>query len=162
MSKAQSIARQKMLTEPGHLYAVYSRYCDWIKLGFSSKVEDRLEAIERQYAEFAPFSLIGKTVSTYRAEQQLHRVLEPFRQRRTGRTKELYPAVPPLVQTIKNVLTWREWKHMPGEQWLRVMRWAREAAANPAHRTEAIISYERYHAERMAGLRQWHAERRAA
>lgn len=162
MSKAQSIARQKMLNEPGHLYAVYSRYCDWIKIGFSSKVDDRLASIAHQYEEFAPFSLIGKTVSTYRAEQQLHRVLAPFRQREKGRTKELYPAVPPLVKTIENVLTWREWKPMPSDQWRRVGRWAYEAAKNPAHRAEAIISYERYYAERVARLQQWHAERRAA
>jgi len=162
MSKAQSIARMKMLTEPGHLYAVYSRYCDWVKIGFSTKVDERLENIAHQYDEFAPFTLIGKTVSTYRAEQQLHRALEPFRQRHTGRTRELYPAVPPLVQTVKNVLSWREWKPMPWEQWKRVSGWAREAARKPLVKTEAIISYERFYAERVARLQQWHSDRRAA
>jgi len=161
-----SEARLKMLYEPGHIYAAYSRYCDWIKLGFSSKIDERLEAIEKQYAEFAPFSLIGVTASTHRAEQQLHRAFAPFRQRRNGRTRELYPAVQPLVQSIKNLVSWREWKPMEGERWLALYRWARDAADNPANRVEAIISFERYYAERTqrlhAGAQRYNEARRTA
>ena len=64
MSKAQSVARLKMLRQPGHLYAAYSRYCDWLKVGFTSKgVRERIEGINYQYKDFAPFSLIGSAKS---------------------------------------------------------------------------------------------------
>lgn len=149
---AMSEARLRMLNEPGHLYAVYSRYCDWIKLGFSSKVDERLESINLQYAEFAPFSLIGKVRSMYRAEQQLHSGFAAFRLGRTGRTKELYPAVKPLVQVIKNILTHREWVPMSYEQCRSTRRWAQAHAQLPLNRIESVISFERYAAERRRPL----------
>lgn len=152
MSKAQSIARIRMLREPGHIYMAYSRYCDWIKVGFTSKaVAERLENVQRAYPDFAPFSLIGSVPSTWRAEQQLHRLFAPFRRHRKGLTAELYPATTPLVGTLKNVLTYREWKPIEGYSEIRrVLRWAHAAAQSPATRIEVILSYERFDANMSA------------
>lgn len=160
-----SAARLKMLNEPGHIYAAYSRYCDWIKLGFTTKLDQRLENLEHQYAEFAPFSLIGVTVSTHRAEQQLHRALAAFRQGQTGRTKELYPAVRPMVQTVKNLVSWREWKPMSADRWIGLRRWAWAESKQPFNRVEALLAFDRYYAENgipRHGFMLRHPERRAA
>ncbi len=152
MSKEQSAARIRMLREPGHLYMAYSRYCDWIKVGFTSKpVSERVANVQRAYPDFAPFSLIGSVPSTWRAEQQLHRLFAPFRRHRKGLTCELYPATMPLIGTLKNILTYREWKPVEGYQEIRrVVRWAREAADKPATRVEVILSYERFDANMAA------------
>lgn len=156
MSKAKrtypsmSVARIKMLREPGHIYVAHSRYCDWIKLGFSSKVDERLVAIESQYAEFAPFSLMGKVPSTWRAEQQLHRILAPFRARHTGRSKELYPSTPLLVKTLRDVLTWRKWEPVPFDRLRLMCAHYRGLAAKPLVALEAEVAFDRYYEERSA------------
>lgn len=144
----QSQARLKMLSEPGHLYAAYSRYCDWIKLGFTSKAAaERIDAINHQYAHFAPFSLIGFVRSTWRAEQQLHRCLAPLRGG-VAITAELYPATPALVQNIKALLTYRVWEKMPPERSIKLWRFARHAADQPLDGVEAKICMDRFRAER--------------
>lgn len=137
-----------MLDGPGHLYAAYSRYCDWVKVGFSSKLGDRLETINSQYAEFAPFSLIGTVPSTWSAEQQLHYLLAPFRHRRKGRTKELYPATPSLVEAVKAIVGNKQWERLSYEGWKPVIDWSRRAAKAPINQTEALRAFERFYAER--------------
>lgn len=143
-----SEARKRMLTQPGHLYAVYSRYCDWIKIGFTLDIEKRRKAINRQYADFAPFSLIGSVRSTWAAEQQLHRCFAPFRHRRTASTAELYPAVPSLVQNVRALLTHREWPVMPAERATALRRYAFRVANDPLNELECRISFERFYEER--------------
>jgi hypothetical protein len=138
-----------MLREPGCLYVAYSRYCDWVKIGFTSKgVRERLEAINKQYADFAPFSLIGSVPSTWRAEQQIHRLFMPMRRYRKGLTCELYPATRPLVGTVKNILTYREWKVVEGRTDIRrIVRWAHAAGQSPSTKIEVVLAYERHDAE---------------
>lgn len=151
MSAAQSIARQKMLTQPGHLYFAYSRYCDWVKIGFTSKpVAERIDGINAQYAEFAPFSLMGSVPSTWSAEQQLHRCLSPFRGRRKGRTAELYPALPVLVKNLRAVLTYRKWERMDWRRAHLLLTYAQRKAADPLAQVEVNLSYDRFYAERRA------------
>ena len=148
MSRAQSLARQKMLTGPGHLYAAYSRYCDWIKVGFTSKpVAERIEAINRQYAAFGPFTLIGSTRSLWAAEQQIHSWFRPFRQRNRGLTAELYPAAPALLKAIKQIIANRDWPGLEYPQSSIMREWSRKAAAHPINRAESVICFDRYHAE---------------
>lgn len=148
MTARQSHARLKMLNEPGHLYAAYSRYCDWVKIGFSSKLGDRLEAINRQYAAFAPFSLIGSARSTWRAEQQVHRFLEPLRQRRVAATRELYPAIPTVISAIKAMLEGRERPTFTADQMRDLRAWGRKMAEHPLNRTPALEAFQIFAAER--------------
>lgn len=150
MSEAQSAARLRMLSQPGHLYAAYSRYCDWIKLGFTLSLDNRLKSLAHQYDEFAPFSLIGSTRSTWSAEQQLHLLLGPFRQRQTGRTKELYPAVRSIVSTVKAVLKYPTWERLEWEQTREMLDWVHMAAKAPPNRDEALQCFDRFYAERRA------------
>lgn len=146
-----SEARRKMLTDPGWLYAARSRYCDWIKIGFTSKsAKVRLAACNNQYAEFAPFSLIRAIPSTWAAEQQLHYLLAPFRQRHKGRTAELYPAVPALVAGINIIFSNSRWDRMSYDEWRHIIEWSRRAAQHPLNRERALESFELYRAERGA------------
>ncbi len=148
---AMSVARLKMLKERGQLYAARSRYCDWIKIGFTSKsAQHRLEAAASQYPEFAPFTLMGSTLSIWDAEQQLHRTLAPFRQRQKGRTIELYPAVPSLVSAIEQILLNREWLPLNWQANREVREWAYRVAAHPTNRDEALEAFERFRHERSA------------
>jgi hypothetical protein len=148
MSRAQSLARQKMLTGPGHLYAAYSRYCDWIKVGFTSKpVAERIAAINTQYAHFAPFSLIGSTHSTWDAEQQFHRCFGPLRRGQKALTGELYPAVPWFAGQVRNVLAHRHWPVMEAERAYRLRSHVRSIATEKLTALEAGLSFERFFAE---------------
>jgi len=162
MSKAQSEARLKMLSQPGHLYAAYSRYCDWIKIGFTLSLEDRRKNLGHQYAEFAPFSLIGSTRSTWSAEQQVHGFLEPLRQRRTGRTKELYPAVPSVVAIVKQIMKHPQWGRLEWEQARTFREWTWKMAKAPVNQDEAIRCFDRFYAERRAIQRVQAATHRAS
>jgi hypothetical protein len=143
-----SAARQRVLTGPGHLYAAYSRYCDWVKIGFSTRFKERLDEIDHAYPLFAPFSLIGATPSVYRVEQQVHRFLEPLRQRRTASTKELYPAMPSIVGTVKKLLAYDQSEPFSLEQMRDLREWGRRMAQHPLNRIEAEICFERFRFER--------------
>lgn len=149
MSDAQSIARQKMLTEPGHLYAAYSRYCDWIKIGFTSKsVTERMEGINRAYPLFAPFSLIGSIRSTWDGEQQAHSILRPLRQGKKASTGELYPACPSVVLLVKNMLAKGDFRGLETNERLDLRLWVNRVARHPLNRVEAKLAFERFHFER--------------
>lgn len=146
---AMSEARIKMLYEPGTLYAAYSRYCDWIKIGFTSKgALVRREGIAKQYPAFAPFCLIGTANSTWRAEQQLHRLMAPFRQAKTADTAELYPAVPAVVEMVKFVLEAPTWGLIDLERHRRIREWIRGKAGHPLNRVLANESFSLFFAER--------------
>ncbi len=149
MTALQSRARLRMLSGPGHLYAAYSRYCDWIKIGFTSKAApERILAINVQYAHFAPFSLIGAVPSLWAAEQQIHAWFAPFRQRNKGLTTELYPAAPSVVGAIKRILGNDRWDGLEYPESREVHDWMRSAAAHPLNKVEATICFDRFGAER--------------
>jgi hypothetical protein len=99
-----SEARKRMLTQPGHIYAAYSKGECWIKLGFSLDVDRRLGEINSRFHQLAPFTLIGKTPSVYAAERQMHRILGPFRHRRIGLSRELYLAMPAVEKIVKAIV----------------------------------------------------------
>jgi hypothetical protein len=104
MSKAQSEARRRMLTQPGFLYAAYSRGGCWIKVGFSLNVERRIERLNSHFKPLAPFKLIGATPSVYAAERQAHRILCAFRCYAVGLSRELYLAVPEVEKLVADMV----------------------------------------------------------
>lgn len=163
MTALQSQARLRMLQGPGRLYAAHSRYCDWIKLGFTSKpVPERLEGIDRQYAHFAPFSLIGSVPSLWAAEQQLHSWLAPFRRRNKAQTTELYPACASVSGVIKRVLANDEWTGLEYPESREVREWCRRVADHPLNRVEADVCFERFFAEqKLASVEASFLSRRA-
>lgn len=143
-----SNARQRFLTGPGHLYAAYSRYCDWIKIGFSTRLSERMDELNYAYPLFAPFSLIGATASRYRVEQQVHGFLTALRQRQTASTKELYPATPTVVGTVKKLLAHDQSAPFSIDQMCELREWGRRMAQHPLNRTEAEICFDRFRFER--------------
>jgi hypothetical protein len=129
VSRAQSEARERMLTQPGHLYAAFSKGECWIKLGFSLNVDRRIGEINRRFPQLAPFSLIGKTPSLYRAERQMHRILWPFREYQTGLSRELYLAVPAVQRIIKTVVTGVDRPPLDYQQVRECFDWALKQAS---------------------------------
>lgn len=152
MSEAQSAARIRMLTQRGWLYAGFSRYCDWVKIGFTiRRPVERLNECASRYPHFGPFSLIGTLRSTWAAEQQIHRVLSPFRHNRVAITAELYPSSPSLVGAVRKILDNDEWLPLPADHAIEVRKWARGAAKHPANEEiarEAFAYFDLDHLKR--------------
>jgi hypothetical protein len=149
MSKAQSEARLRMLYSDGMIYAAYSRYCDWIKVGFTSKpVPERVEKLNSAYPVFAPFSLIGTTPGTHRVEQTIHRILKPLRLNRVADTGELYPASRSVVAFVTKMLSYDQRVPFRLEEWWELREWTKRAASHPINRVEAEVCFERFRYDR--------------
>lgn len=151
MSKAQSEARLRVVNEEGDLYAANSADGRWIKVGFSTRLAERLKAIDLEYAG-APFTLIGSVRSTFRVEQQLHRLLRPFHHLHIGAGKELYPAAPAVRQLVEAVLAHQPIKRIDLDDLLALHRWCRSEATKIESKRAAVIA----HRERFEKL--WAAE----
>lgn len=120
-----SEARNRMLTQPGRLYAAQSKGGNWIKVGFSLNVERRMGEINRRFPALAPFKLLGSTVATYEVERQIHRILAPFRFSCVGLSRELYLAFPKVVEVATGIVAWPERQRLPFDEYLECARWAR-------------------------------------
>lgn len=129
MSNAISEGRRRMLTQPGHLYAAYSRGECWIKVGFSLDVDRRIYGLNSRFKQLAPFTLIGATPSLYRSERQLHRILRPFRDYQIGLSRELYLAVPALERLVRVVVDGVDRPPLDWSDLLECTRWARAQAS---------------------------------
>lgn len=140
-----SEARDRMLTQPGHLYAAYSAGKCWIKVGFSLNVDRRLRELNHRFPALAPFSLIGKTPSLYRAERQLHRTLAPFRFHAVGLSRELYLAIPKLEEVVQAVVAKDEFPPLTLDELLSGMRWARAYATRSGIRDHVRDLYQVAH-----------------
>lgn len=149
---SKRIARLRVITEPGHLYAAYSRDGDWIKVGFSTRLSDRLKAIDHDFYG-GPFKFMGATPSVYRAEQQVHRALKPFLQRQSCHGRELYPNVPSLEQAVRAMVGGQSRPPFTLEEILDLMDWCRKAARHPANRDPALAALQR--------VKEWRAARHA-
>src|SRR5690242_17565898 len=127
LKRGEAIAegRRRMLTSPGHVYAAYSRGECWIKLGFSLDVTRRIHDLNSRFKPLAPFTLIGTTPSTYRAERQLHRILQPFRDHQIGLSRELYLSVPALERVVREVVSSDDRPPLHWEDLLECTRWSR-------------------------------------
>lgn len=146
MNLNKSEARLRVVNERGDLYAAASASGLWVKVGFSTRLADRLKALNYLYANDGPFRLIGSTNSTYRVEQQLHRAMKPLHTIKIGAGKELYPASPAVLR-IANAVVGRptlEWIEL--DDILALNRWCRAQA-----RLESNVAVARKaHAPRIA------------
>lgn len=141
----RSEARNRMLTQAGHLYAAYSKEQCWIKLGFSLDVDRRLREINSRFPVLAPFSLIGSTPSVYEAERQMHRILAPFRHYAVGLSRELYLALPKVEELIKTVVGGRDRPPMTLEEVRLAARWSVAHACQPGMRDHVRSIYTLAH-----------------
>lgn len=128
MSERHSQGRKRMLSDPGYLYAAYSRGECWIKVGFSLNVPRRLGTLNSRFKQLAPFTLIGATLSLYRAERQIHRILLPFRDFHIGLSRELYLAVPALESAVKMVVAGVDRPPMDWRDVSDCVKWSRAQA----------------------------------
>ena len=127
-------ARDRMLTQPGYLYAAHSAGKCWIKVGFSLNVDRRLRELNSRFPQLAPFSLIGKTPSVYRAEQQFHRILSRFRFHAIGLSRELYLALPIVEKLVRTVVEGEDRPPLTLDEYLETARWASKCASTPGLR----------------------------
>lgn len=126
-----SEARNRMLTQPGHLYAAYSSGKCWIKVGFSLNVPRRMGEINRRFPALAPFTLIGATPSVYSAERQMHRILSRFRFHAIGLSRELYLALPVVEKLVQTVVEGVDRPRLTLDEYIATSRWASECARKP-------------------------------
>jgi hypothetical protein len=127
--------------EPGHLYAARSLDGVWIKVGFSTCLQDRLKAINHEYSIGGRLSLIGATPSVFRAEQQIHRCLRPFLQGKQTQGRELYPAVPSLESVVSIVVSGRDRPPLDLDDYLDLARWCRSEARQPHNKLPALAAH---------------------
>lgn len=118
----------------GHIYACYSRYCDWIKLGFSVDPQRRFRELNREHPNFAPFTPIGVTRGTLEAEQQIHRAMVPFRRLGWVGSYELYPASHSVVGVAKAIVANEVFWRINNGDMAVFERWAERAARHPLNR----------------------------
>lgn len=119
-----------MLTEPGTLYAAYSRGKCWIKIGFTLDMNRRLDGLNHRFKSLAPFSIIGKAAAVYESERQMHRILRPFRCLRVGLSRELYLAIPEVEEIVDASFANGSRPPLPLEE----VHWAARASINTVNR----------------------------
>jgi hypothetical protein len=156
----KSVARLRVVNEKGDLYAAESADGRWIKIGFSTRLKDRLRAINLEY-EGAPFTLIGSTRSTYRVEQQLHRAMKPFHLIHIGAGKELYPAAPAVRRIVDEVLAQPEMETIEIDDLLHFRRWCRAHADLEVNKAPARIAHARRIVELLEAEERYFARLRA-
>jgi|TARA_R110002126_G_scaffold134634_1_gene278787 hypothetical protein len=149
----RSEARLRVVNEAGDLYAAASSDGLWIKVGFSTRLPERLKQIDHECTG-APFKLIGSVRSTYRVEQQLHRMLKPFHGLHIGAGKELYPAAPAVRQVVEAVLRHEPIESIHIDDLLALRRWCRAEVEKVENMRAAVAA----HRERFEKL--WAAEDR--
>lgn len=153
----RSRARLRVVTEKGDLYAASSADGLWIKIGFSTQLDSRLKALGLDFPGNGPFTLIGKTISTYRVETQLHRAMQPFHQIHIGAGKELYPACPAVRLIVGRLIVAREFlEPIQLDDLLHFRRWCRVQARLEKNSAVAHIAHApRFRAMDEARLRNF-------
>lgn len=168
-SRNKSAARLRVVNEGGDLYAAASADGLWIKLGFSTRLADRLKAINHEYIGAAPFRLIGSTASTFGVEQQLHRAMQPLHLIRIAAGKELYPASPAVMKIVKAIIAQPTLGWIELDDLFALRRWCRLQARLDENAAVARVAHAPRIAEREEAERRWYqgllariARRRAA
>lgn len=143
----RSEARLRVVNEAGDLYAAESADGLWIKVGFSTRLTERLKEINSSY-QCAPFKLLGSTRSTYRMEQMIHRALRPFHHLHIAAGKELYPAAPAVRFVVERITDHETFDDISLDDKLQFLRWCR-AAANKVESKRAAVTAHRERFEKM-------------
>ena len=136
----RSEARLRVVNETGDLYAAASSDGLWIKIGFSTRLAERLKEIDSIY-QCAPFKLLGSTRSTYRMEQMIHRALRPFHHLHIAAGKELYPAAPTVRFVAERITAHETFDDISLEDRLFLLRWCRSEAGRDESRRAALIAH---------------------
>lgn len=136
----RSAARLRVVNEPGDLYAAESADGLWIKIGFSTRLAERLKEIDGLY-EGAPFTLLGSTRSTYNMEQLIHRALRPFHHLHIAAGKELYPAAPAVRFVAERITAHETFDDVSLDDRLLFLRWCRAEAARGESRRAALTAH---------------------
>lgn len=151
----KSAARLRVVSEKGDLYAAQSADGTRIKIGFSTRLPDRLKALNFDFPSVGPFKFLGSTVSTYRVEQQLHRAMKPFHQIHINAGKELYPAAPAVVTVVEALIARPTLEPLSLDDLMAFRRWCRHQAALDENRSVARATYAERIAKMEEANRRW-------
>lgn len=130
---------------PSYIYACYSRYCDWVKVGFSTRPQQRFLELNKSYPAFAPFTPIGTVLGCIEAEQQFHRAMRPFRWRGGVGSIELYPATKSVLDIVRIVLGMTYYWPFDDLEMACFEDWAAHAARHPLNRVIIRECFDREH-----------------
>jgi hypothetical protein len=136
----RSEARLRVVNEAGDLYAAESSDGLWIKIGFSTRLAERLKEIDSIY-QCAPFKLLGSTRSTYRMEQMIHRALRPFHHLHIAAGKELYPAAPTVRFVAERITAHETFGGISLDERMMFHRWCRAAAGLVESKRAAVTAH---------------------
>lgn len=124
MSKISASLLRDLRGQPC-LYAARSRDKQWIKFGFSKHITDRLAAIDQDYLRCAPFTPLGVCLSSWRAEQQLHRALRPIK---SWFSREIYPSYSGIVQLAEIITETEVFEPFGVDDYCDLRKWSRQVA----------------------------------
>ena len=156
----RSEARLRVVNEAGDLYAAESSDGLWIKVGFSTRLAERLKQIDAECSG-GPFNLIGSVRSKYCVEQQIHRLLRPFHGLHIGAGKELYPAAPAVRQVVDAVLRHEPIDWIDSDDLRELRRWCWDEAKKVENMRAAVVAHrERF--EKLWAAQDRHMARVAA
>lgn len=113
----------------GHdcIYVARSEDDCWIKIGFSSHLTQRLNALDSAFPDYAPFIPVGACRSSYRAEQQIHRALRSLH---VEDCREIYPAFPQITRLADSLVAWDYLPHFEIDDYFVLKAWAKRLSAH--------------------------------
>jgi hypothetical protein len=115
----------RSLRDTDCLYAARCGNRRWIKIGFSSRITNRLGQLDSAFPQYAPFIPLGVCQSSWRAEQQLHRALRSLH---ADDCREIYPAIPGIEHIVQQIVDRKHISHCELDVYFKLKGWAKQAA----------------------------------
>jgi hypothetical protein len=117
----------RSLRGKGCVYAARTGNRRWIKIGFSSHITSRLNALDYSFPQYAPFIPLGACRSSWRAEQQIHRALRSLH---VEGCREIYPAIKPIEQVAEALVAGEYLPHFDIDEFCSLKDWAKRLSAH--------------------------------
>lgn len=137
----RSIARQRVVSDEGNIYAAQSNDGVWMKIGFSQQVDDRIRSLNAEYSGYAVFTLVATTRGMFRTEQQMHTFMRPLHQVQIKAGKEFYPVMPAVLDVVKELIEAPDRLEIDSEWYLHLLRWGNAAAKEDRNRLPALAAH---------------------
>lgn len=150
----KSKARLRVVNEPGDLYAALTADGTRVKIGFSTRLSERIKALNHDFPGDGPFKLIGSTRSTYRMEMRLQRAMQVFHRIYISAGKELYPASPAVLAIVRQLMSEPTLENVDLDEWLEFRRWCHVQASLPENERVARVVHAKRFAERDEAARR--------
>jgi len=135
---AKSLARQRLVTEEGDIYAARTTDGLWMKIGFSQNVPERIRALNAEYNGYVVFELVATTRGLFKTEQKLHRAMKPLHQVHIGAGKEFYPMMPAVLGIVSGLIEKPARLEFTLDAYLSFLKWCRQASKEAPNKIPAL------------------------